>query len=258
GIRDFHVTGVQTCALPISRRARAPGARRWPQGRRRRHRRRAAARRAGVQLGERRAGGAPQAGRGRTAARQPLRAIRRDVRAAARRCLACRADARAVLRALSGGDGVKPQKPQKLKYVDKTHAYYLDGKRAKSVTTVAKVPEDGYALELWGKRMVAIGMASAPHLVEAAAAHFDDRDKLNEIVEEAETLARTHHAATRGTAMHRVTERADRGEAMLLTDLLAATVDAWRAALDVAGYEVLPEFIERAVGYREQRKVGRA
>src|SRR5690606_7311364 len=82
-------------------------------------------------------------------------------------------------------------------------------------------------------------------------------DKLNEIVEEAETLARTHHAATRGTAMHRVTERADRNEPMLLTDLLAPTVDAWRTALDVAGYEVLPEFIERAVVYPEQRICGR-
>lgn len=147
-------------------------------------------------------------------------------------------------------------KPEKLKYVDKTHAYYLDGKRAKSVTTVAKIPEDGYALELWAKRMVAIGIASAPHLVEAVAAHFDDRKKLNEIVEEAETLAKTNAAAIRGTAMHRVTERADRGEAMLLTSLLADTVKAWRDALDAAGYESLPEYVERVVVYPEQMVCG--
>src|SRR5690606_39335682 len=36
GIRDFHVTGVQTCALPISRRRRWCG---WPGWRRRRARR---------------------------------------------------------------------------------------------------------------------------------------------------------------------------------------------------------------------------
>jgi hypothetical protein len=148
-------------------------------------------------------------------------------------------------------------RPSKLKYVDKNHAYYLDGKRAKSVTTVAKVPEDGYALELWSKRMVAIGLASSPELIESVAAHFDDRDKLNELVEEAETVARSHAAATRGTAMHRVTERADRGEAMLLTDLLADTVTAWRNALDVAGYEVVPEYIERAVVYPKERICGR-
>lgn len=150
-------------------------------------------------------------------------------------------------------------KPQKLKYVDKNHAYYLDGKRAKSVTTVAKVPEDGYALELWGKRMVAIGVASDDALRDAVAAHFDDRDKLNELVVEAETIARTHAAATRGTAMHRVAERADRGEAMLLTDLLANTVAAWRRALDTfeGGYDIVPEYIERAVVYPEQRICGR-
>src|SRR5690606_40388508 len=36
GIRDFHVTGVQTCALPISPRRRPPGsATRWPGSRHR-------------------------------------------------------------------------------------------------------------------------------------------------------------------------------------------------------------------------------
>src|SRR6266511_4213445 len=32
GIRDFHVTGVQTCALPISRSVRAQLESRWPSG----------------------------------------------------------------------------------------------------------------------------------------------------------------------------------------------------------------------------------
>src|SRR5690606_5182766 len=33
GIRDFHVTGVQTCALPISRFAAEPGSTKKPPGR---------------------------------------------------------------------------------------------------------------------------------------------------------------------------------------------------------------------------------
>src|SRR5690606_2671448 len=158
GIRDFHVTGVQTCALPISRRARAPGARRWPQGRRRRHRRRAAARRAGVQLGERRAGGAPQAGRGRTAARQPLRAVRRDVRASARRCLARRADARAVLRVLPRGDGVNIDLTRVGPKRDRYGRYLIpDPATGKErawmrATTLADTLDDRYNLELWKLR----------------------------------------------------------------------------------------------------------
>lgn len=154
-------------------------------------------------------------------------------------------------------DPVTVAKPGKLKYADKNHAYWIDGKRAKSVTTVAKVPEDGYRLELWGKRMTAIGLASNQALIESVAAHFDDSDKLNEIVEEAIVLAKSHHAATRGTAMHRITERADRGEDMMLTDLLADTVKAWRDAMDAHGYEVLPEYIERCVVYPEQRICGK-
>src|SRR5690606_39454355 len=50
GIRDFHVTGVQTCALPISRAARC---RRWPARRAEQHehgRRRIAAPQTGVPM----------------------------------------------------------------------------------------------------------------------------------------------------------------------------------------------------------------
>src|SRR6266496_6276170 len=41
GIRDLYVTGVQTCALPISRRRRPPAVRAWLDARRHRRRGRA-------------------------------------------------------------------------------------------------------------------------------------------------------------------------------------------------------------------------
>ena len=50
-------------------------------------------------------------------------------------------------------------------------------------------------------------MAINPGLVERAAAHFDDRDPMDEIAEEALVAAKAHDAAGRGTAIHRVAER---------------------------------------------------
>jgi hypothetical protein len=119
----------------------------------------------------------------------------------------------------------------KLTYHDESHRYYLDGKRCKSASTIAKRLEDGYRLDLWKQRQVAIGVASHPALIDRIAAHFDDKDALNAIVEEAHTHAKTHQAADRGTAMHRFTERADNNEAILETELATATIHAWRTAL---------------------------
>ena len=94
----------------------------------------------------------------------------------------------------------------KLTYDDTTHAYYLNGKRCKSVSTVAKIPTDTYNLEQWAQRMVAIGLATDPALLENVAAHIDNRDRLNDICENAKRAAKAHQAADRGTQMHRVLE----------------------------------------------------
>jgi hypothetical protein len=77
----------------------------------------------------------------------------------------------------------------KLKYNDEQHAYWLDGKRCKSVTTVAKIPDDLYRLQMWEKRQVAIGLATSHDLLEAVAAHVDDDDYLNGLCEKAKELA---------------------------------------------------------------------
>ena len=79
----------------------------------------------------------------------------------------------------------------RLKYDDKWHSYWLDGRRCKCVTTVAKIPDDTYSLDQWRKRQVAIGMAMSPPLVERAAAHFDERDKVDEVAEEAMLVAKS-------------------------------------------------------------------
>jgi RecB family exonuclease len=127
-----------------------------------------------------------------------------------------------------------PDKPEhKLTYDDTTHAYYLNGRRCKSVSTVAKVPTDTYTLEKWSQRMVAIGLATDPQLIENVAAHIDNRDRLDEIVEQAKRAAKAHQAADRGTQMHRVLELVLLGQDdKLLTAQQRADAEVLKRTLD--------------------------
>ncbi len=133
----------------------------------------------------------------------------------------------------------------KLRYRDDIHAYWLDGRRCKGVSSVAKIPDDTYSLTQWVKRTVALGIASRPDLIEAIAAHHDDRDKLDEIVEVAIEAAKANDASRRGTAKHRITERHDAGESILMTDLAEQVIAAWSGLLEAHRLEVVPELIER-------------
>jgi hypothetical protein len=105
--------------------------------------------------------------------------------------------------------------------------------------------------------MVALGMAVNPALNERAAAHHDDRDKLQEIAEEALTAAKAHEAAGRGTAIHRITERIDLDGVIIETPLAAQVREQWAEALDIARLEIVPELVERIVVYPEHRIAGR-
>jgi hypothetical protein len=145
----------------------------------------------------------------------------------------------------------------RLRYNDEHHAYWLDGKRCKGVTTVAKIPDDTYRLEQWAKRQVAIGLASTPVLIEAVAAHFDDRQKIDDYCDQAMEAAKAHTGATRGTAAHRITERHDLGEPIMDTPLSAYVVASWQAALEAAGLEVVTDYIERIVVYPDRFIAGR-
>lgn len=151
----------------------------------------------------------------------------------------------------------------KLSFNSKQHAYWLtpdgDGakaRRAKGVTTIAKIPDDQYAITQWLKRGVAAGMGLNPALVERAAAHHDDRDELDGIAEEALTAARAHEAAGRGTAAHRIAERIDLEQMVVDTPLARQVAAAWAKALDGAGLEVVPEYVERVVVFPDMPLCG--
>jgi hypothetical protein len=145
----------------------------------------------------------------------------------------------------------------KLAYNDQAHAYHLDGRRCKSVTTVAKIPDDTYNLEKWGMRQVALGLAQNRGLVEAVAAHAEDRDKLNELCEQAKAIAGANDASRRGTAAHRITELHDQGKNVIQTELATSILASWQEVLDAAGLEVVPEWMERIVVYPEHYICGK-
>jgi hypothetical protein len=144
-----------------------------------------------------------------------------------------------------------------LKYNDRQHAYWIDGKRCKGVTGLASIPDEKFALDQWRKRQVALGMALSPALVERAAVAYDDKEALNAIAEEALVAAKSHDARDRGTAAHRITERIDLDLLVVDTPLARAVQAAWKKALDDAGLEIVPEYVERIVCYPDRLIAGR-
>lgn len=82
------------------------------------------------------------------------------------------------------------------------------------VTKFISVLDDTYNLELWMMRMVALGMGQRDDLVLAAASLTDqqaDKQALNNVAKQAKEHAMASSKATKGTALHKLCERLDRG-----------------------------------------------
>lgn len=106
------------------------------------------------------------------------------------------------------------------------------------VTTFIKVMESSFGLESWKLRQVACGLASRPDLRMGVDAHapgylegdVGDKKSLDDIVKQALDAAASSGKATIGTALHRITERVDRGLDMDVPEWARADVAAYRAA----------------------------
>lgn len=79
------------------------------------------------------------------------------------------------------------------------------------VSTLAKVLDDKTALTKWKQRMTAVGIGMRPDLAAKAAAVRDDKKALDEVVEEAMTVAGSSVGANIGTTLHALTEHLDAG-----------------------------------------------
>ena len=78
-------------------------------------------------------------------------------------------------------------------------------------TTFIKCVEDTTTLEKWGRRMVLVGAASDPSLIERAAG-TSDRGELDALAETALVAAKAHEKRDKGTHLHLLSEMVDRGQ----------------------------------------------
>jgi hypothetical protein len=113
-------------------------------------------------------------------------------------------------------------------------------------TTWAKTLSDTTGLHKWECRMVAKGITLRPDLYAlAAAAPADDTTALNTLTEAAREAAAASASANLGTALHRFTERHDRGEHITPPDPWAADLAAYTTTMTAAGITIDPAHIER-------------
>lgn len=149
----------------------------------------------------------------------------------------------------------------KLSYNDEKHQYWLtqgaSKKRCKSVTALAKIPDDEFHLTAWKLRMVAIGLAKKPDLLESVGAHFSEKGKLDKLCTQAMEAAGAGEAAERGTTIHRVAERIAKGEELIQTATSLKIAANWQQALTDAKLTVIPEFTERCIVYPERLLCGK-
>jgi hypothetical protein len=106
--------------------------------------------------------------------------------------------------------------------LDRWGRYILPGPDGKNkphtrVTTVAKAIADTTALEKWKMRMVAAGIGRRNDLYALASSHDPETDRkvYEEITDKALEAAGSSTKAALGTALHRMTERLDRGDITL-------------------------------------------
>ena len=113
-------------------------------------------------------------------------------------------------------------------------------------TTWAKTLSDTTGLHKWECRMVAKGITLRPDLYAlAAAAPADDVTALDTLTEAAREAAAASASANLGTALHRFTERHDRGELVAPPEPWAADLAAYTATLRAEGITIDPAHIER-------------
>lgn len=149
----------------------------------------------------------------------------------------------------------EPTEP-KLIYYDQSHAYYINGKRAKGVSTISKAASDDYNIRMWSERMIGIGLATEPegrNLRENIAAHVDDKQTVNDICEQAKKVAQAHLKADRGTQKHRVLELIllDQ-EHLLITDQQRADAEILKRTMDRYKLTPVGDLTEQFVCYTRE------
>jgi hypothetical protein len=128
----------------------------------------------------------------------------------------------------------------------------------KSVSAVAKIAADDFALQQWQQRMVAVGMTLRPELAERVAVDLTNREAIQRVVDDAHEAAKANAAADRGTQRHRVLELSLLGRHdQFVTDQQRADAEVLERTLDRYSLEPIPERVEQFVVWPQVPIVGR-
>lgn len=122
-------------------------------------------------------------------------------------------------------------------------------------TTWASTVAETFALEKWGLRMAARGLAARPDLITGVAAVLDPdtkdgKQKLDRLIERAQEIAKASERSTLGTALHSFCEAHDLGrELPHIPAPFDADLDAYRKAMTAV--KVSRNYIEKIGVVRE-------
>lgn len=124
-------------------------------------------------------------------------------------------------------------------------------------TTVAGALDNRHSLEAWGKRQVLLGAARRPDiLTRAAACTPDDKQLLDQLVTDCETVAANDAKANIGSALHSFCEQADLGQRPQVPAPYDQDVAAWQKACADAQLVILPELVEQICVLAEDQVAG--
>jgi hypothetical protein len=151
-------------------------------------------------------------------------------------------------------DFIRPEPPR-----DRYGRYLIappDGGKAKAytrATTIADTLDDRYNLELWKIRMTALGLVERPdYYASIASLPKDDKAKINQLCEKAIEAAKGSAGANLGTALHRFTERINRGEDVKVPAPWDADIEAYKRTLLAGDWWSLDRtLVERIVVHHE-------
>ncbi len=114
-------------------------------------------------------------------------------------------------------------------------------------TTFAATLDNRYALEKWGERRAAVGLARRPDLLAQVAAYEEDAHRLDSIITRAQEAGEATKGRDIGDALHKLTERVDKGELEVgaIGEHWRPDVEAYRRAMEAHAFDV--EMIETTV-----------
>lgn len=139
-----------------------------------------------------------------------------------------------------------------IRFSEKAHRYWLDGRPVPGVTTLIKGGLPAPALTYWAARTVAEYVAD--HDAEVEQLRGMGRGPMVAALKEVPWTARDK-AGARGTEVHAIAERLVHGEEIEVPEHLAGHVEACARFLD--DWAVTPLIVEKSVAHREHWWAGR-